>query len=134
MRIKSLLAIAAIAASACHEGATGPKGPLGTYGLQTVNTATLPFLAEDTPAGRIVINSGNLIFADDGTYTGQVVSTLTVNGSASTLAQNSSGTFTVSGSQLTFKETGTGAQYQGVLDGDKITAVRSNVTFGFLKR
>lgn len=110
-----LVTAASLGLTACgdddDDGPTGGSGIAGTYnivsatGLEgTDNTA--PFLLFDESLGefsvQIELLGGSVSLASNGTYTATEQMRTTINGTASTETDASTGTYTVSGSTVTF--------------------------------
>ena len=81
-----------VLATACGDGATTPSTPAGQYALEQAGGQPLPGTVFDeliSPGGttpdfqlRIIVSSGSLTLADDGTYRHEMHFTSTIDGVA----------------------------------------------------
>ena len=130
--LRQLLAVALVVAAGCGDAAA-PAGPAGTYELSRVNGSALPFLAQEFGAFRIDILSGSLVLRADHTFMGEISSRQTNGSDAQAMTEQVAGEWSVNGATITFSEIGKGA-YSGQIEGTRLTALRTGVTFEFVKQ
>lgn len=100
----STIAATVIAIAGCGGGdSTAPTATVaGTYDLKTVNSAVLPFLAQNDASGKIEVLADTYNLTENGTYTNPTQVRITFPGSPPSVeVLTSNGTWTSSGNSIT---------------------------------
>lgn len=123
MRTRNLIAVGLLAAlmGACGgDSITGTTSVAGKYTLQTLDGMRLPVVVLDQPGFKLEITDGDVVLAENGTFTSNVTVRQTVQGTVTTSPESSTGTYTVNGSEISFNSPGE-PTIQGTLSGGTLT-------------
>jgi len=107
--------------------------PTGEFVLVAAKGQNLPAVVSESPGFKQEVTGGSIHLSPDGTFTWSTAYRYTTDGSVETSESSGSGTYTRGNAWLVFKLDGGAAQFQGALDGDKLT-LRTDVEMVFQRR
>jgi hypothetical protein len=124
-----LLGLALMVSVAClGDGMTGSSTVTGSYTLRTVNGSNLPYTVTGT---GIEIVDETITLHEGFTYIRSGHTRTTTNGQLTTT--NDSGTYGLQGTSITFNSNAGGQGTPALIDGNKMTIVKSGITSVFRK-
>lgn len=126
-----LLGLAVVFSVACMgDGMTGSSTITGSYTLRTVNGSNLPYTVAGT---GVEIVDETLTLHEGLTYIRSGHTRTTTNGQVTTQTTNDSGSYGLQGTSITLNSNAGGQGTPALIDGNKLTIVKSGITSVFKK-
>ena len=129
--LTTLLLATTVLAGCGSDTSTGPRQTIvGTWNLQSINGASLPYVAQ-TDVGTIEILGDRIVVSADHTFTDALVVRVTSNTNVVTSTINDTGSYTVNGTAVEFVFDSDNTSGTAALSGDSFTFADGGVSWAY---